>query len=221
MWNFFACVAALTLISCSSETTVSNSDVRSQTSKLAYTDPATPSGTLLKLKVDIQGDPARPTVVGATNLPRGTKLNVAIEDAKRSYASEFVDVVDGSFSIIPNARSDNLLPGKYEIVVSSPLVDVQPTDVRNKLGADYENLTGPDLREEAFGRVVHVRVSHGVQGIASPALIANRDHARIEEVRKFYEDECNRRETRQGRPTLTPKAKRIIASCVADFMSKT
>lgn len=175
--------------------------------------------TPLVIDVAIEGEPAAPVIRGETNLPDGTRLNVNVAQGDRYMADGADLTVDaGRFETAPlKLNGDSLTPGKYQIEIGSPLADIQPDAVRQIVGPSYENLSGPGLTEGRFGRTIEVSRPHVVPGARDKRAEQSRDEKRRAQVHAFYQRSCAETQTRHGLPTLTPKAKAIIAKCVRDF----
>jgi hypothetical protein len=98
----------------------------------------------LSLDLEKSAD-GRARILGKTNLPHGMALMLDLRGTTSKYfAQDKIDVVDGR--IVSSWFSDGGKPLRsdtYEIVVSSPLPDLQPPAVRAVIGRTGENLSGP------------------------------------------------------------------------------
>lgn len=104
-------------------------------------------------------------VIGTTDLPENTMLNISVDQEKGNYyTEEKVAVLNGSFSSKPFGPDGGLEYGPYTIQVTTIPSNEQPESVQDRFGPDGVNLVG-DL------------ISHGVQGAFVKA------EARIEVVR--------------------------------------
>lgn len=108
-------------------------------------------------------------ISGQTNLPDGTRLMLGLQRGPVVGGPEAV-VSDGAFSadVFPR-RGAPIPPGRYEVSVSTPLGDLQPDNVKNQLGSNYEALTGPLLRRDDLGRIIQYRGSVTIGGRANAA----------------------------------------------------
>src|SRR4051812_17251776 len=77
----------------------------------------------------------RPIVEGTTNLPDGTELMVTLSRKSSSYrAQDKFKVRGGQFrSAQFSNRGSPLMPGVYDLEISSPIAAFQPASVRGLL----------------------------------------------------------------------------------------
>ena len=99
------------------------------------------------LEADVSGS-LRPMVLGRTNLPSGTKLQVSLKPAypgctpNCAYAWPDTTVLDGKFEMGPFGGK----PGSYTIIVSTFMNSFSATGVQTLLGKRGEKMTGDAVR---------------------------------------------------------------------------
>ncbi|WP_192036301.1 hypothetical protein [Halomonas sp. YLGW01] len=91
-------------------------------------------------------------VTGRTNLPDRTRLLVELERSASGVSWQSrTEVRDGAFAVGPLGPGSGLVAGRYQIRVSMPVADVQPTPVKNRIGTRGEHLTGPLVARSPHG----------------------------------------------------------------------
>ena len=108
--------------------------------------PAQP-GREIDVEISLQIERSREggaRVLGETNLPHGMSLMLSLRHAGSSYfAQDKVEVVKGRIaSSWFTKKGQSLPPGTYQIEVSSPLPDLQPPEVKERIGKSGQNLVG-------------------------------------------------------------------------------
>lgn len=129
---------------------------------------------------------ARVRLSGMTNLPTGTHLMLSVEEkaqggfigqAKCSVAA------DGSFESETFGPSGGLPPGVYVADVVMPVPAVQPESVKNIIGGNGENLSGPLVENEPFGVTAVAKCEFTLGGAEAAHAQKQRVNARIQEYR--------------------------------------
>ena len=101
-----------------------------------------------------------PLLIGKTNLPDGTVIMTSVDNHK--YVDDYfldqdrVTVENGSFRSRPFGPEDGLPDGKYRASITMPVPDVQPASVREVIGNDGENLSGPLVKRGGTGVTVEL-----------------------------------------------------------------
>lgn len=95
-------------------------------------------------------------VIGTTNLPDATPLIISLHNRSRKYSGQSESVVNsGAFESKPFSESNRpLAPGSYEVQITTPMASLQPTSVRDIIGARGEKLTGPYVKDGIGGKSV-------------------------------------------------------------------
>ncbi|MBB3141191.1 hypothetical protein [Halomonas organivorans] len=99
----------------------------------------------------------RLVVESTTNLPDHTRLQVLVErEVSGVRWQERTTVSAGAFSAGPFGPGSGLPDGDYRITVNMPPAQVQPPEVRARLGEQGENLRGPlvEASRHGLGQVV-------------------------------------------------------------------
>jgi len=99
---------------------------------------------------------------GKTNLPKQTSLMVSLRYKDSNYydnsKSEVMDdgtFISEAFSNRENPPSYSMQHGKYVIEIMMPVLDLQPDEVRARIGKHGRNLTGEHVTEDyIFGKSV-------------------------------------------------------------------
>lgn len=143
MRTIFIWTAALCLASCerqdASEKQAAPTKPTNQQAKL--TGDVTRFGDLVKIR-------------GETNLPSDTELWFALErQGSRRYAAEGkLTVTDGRFESSPvSNRGNSFQKGKYILSIQTPLYDIQPAHIKERLGNQYSNFTGKLISDAKYG----------------------------------------------------------------------
>ena len=105
---------------------------------------------ILEPTVDIGG--GRPSIVIKTNLPDATSLQATLsqgDPGKQTYMAQAdTTIFQGSGSFGPFSKNNaRLPPGRYDLVISAPLSEVQPEPAREALGHDYRNYRSPAIKQ--------------------------------------------------------------------------
>lgn len=91
-------------------------------------------------------------VAGRTNLPDQTRLLVVLERQASGVSWQSrTEVQDGAFVAGPLGPGSGLVAGRYEIRVSMPAADVQPSAVKARIGTRGEHLMGPWVAHSPHG----------------------------------------------------------------------
>jgi hypothetical protein len=101
---------------------------------------------VVKFVAAARGEPRKPTIVGRTNLPAGTKLIISLEREASAYKAQAETTVgnDGCFSGGPFTQNrEPINPGDYTIDVLMPLSSGQPQPVQSIIGDRGQNIAGP------------------------------------------------------------------------------
>jgi len=117
-------------------------------------------GLNVDLSLEIErGADGQARILGKTNLPHGMALMLGLRGtASKYFAQDKVDVADGRIIFSWFSDGGKPLPsGTYEIEVSSPLPDLQPSAVRAVIGQTGENLLGP-IRTWMGSKMVEYKV---------------------------------------------------------------
>ncbi|RTR00517.1 hypothetical protein EKG36_15905 [Halomonas nitroreducens] len=96
-------------------------------------------------------------VEGTTNLPDSTRLQLLVERELSGVRwQERTEVEGGRFAAGPFGPGSGLPDGGYRITINMPAVSIQPPEVRARLGAQGEHLSGPLVEESrhGLGRVI-------------------------------------------------------------------
>ncbi|WP_168014954.1 hypothetical protein [Halomonas salinarum] len=91
-------------------------------------------------------------VMGQTNLPEETRLEVLLERRASGVNWQIrTQVRDGGFVVGPLGPGSGLVGGRYVIRVRMPVADVQPMAVKARIGERGEHLTGPLVTRSPHG----------------------------------------------------------------------
>jgi hypothetical protein len=139
---------------------------------------AAPSFAATPLELSVQVDPddgtGHPSFTGTTNLPDGTEMLLTLTRRSRPYMGQDRVVVHGGHfrSTHFADTGDAALAGRFELIVTGGLFDIQPASIKPFLGKDYANFSGPQLHHEAFGTVLEttIQVEIPSHGAAQAAL---------------------------------------------------
>jgi hypothetical protein len=104
------------------------------------------NGIAIEISLSIErGTDGRVRILGRTNLPNGMALMLDLRNAESKYfAQDQIKIVDGGLvSSWFSNQGRPLRSGAYDIEVSSPLPQFQSQIVRNIIGENGENLSGP------------------------------------------------------------------------------
>ena len=143
-------------------------------------------GVTLSLLPEITTD-GRVIVRGRTNLPVGTKLIVSVDESGPAalIGQAKCSVRNGGEYSTDAIGDGRLADGVYSVDVVMPLARVQPTEVRQSMGEQGENLHGPLVHEsEMGGKIVEAKTSLTVGGTG--AIQTQRQRA-VDEVKKYDE----------------------------------
>jgi hypothetical protein len=102
-----------------------------------------------RLEIERAGDPGHPIIVGRTNMPRGTKLNITLLRQASKYRAQSDALVDsrGCFEAGPFSQGNEPINGgKYQVNISTGVFDLQPAAVRAVLGDRGRNATGAAIQ---------------------------------------------------------------------------
>ncbi|MGM0912791.1 MAG: hypothetical protein ACQEXC_06110 [Pseudomonadota bacterium] len=98
------------------------------------------------------GSDRRLTVEGETNLPEATRLQVIVERELSGVRwRERVSVEAGGFEAGPLGPGSGLADGGYRVTVDVQEGSVQPRSVRDRLGEENEQLSGPLVQQSRHG----------------------------------------------------------------------
>ncbi len=98
------------------------------------------------------GSDRRLTVVGETNLPGETRLQVIVERELSGVRwRERVAVAEGGFVAGPFGPGSGLPDGGYRVTVDVQEGSVQPAAVQGRLGEENEHLSGPLVQQSPHG----------------------------------------------------------------------
>lgn len=158
---------------------------------------------------------------GQTNLPDGTRLMLGLQRGP-VFAGPEAQVAEGRFQadLVPS-RNGRTPPGDYELTITTPLGDLQPDEVRDQLGRNYEALTGPLLREGVAGRTVSYSQHVNIGGRASASADREARRAAYQESVAFAERSCRdlpNEVERLTRGRMTPERRaRSVRECLRDM----
>lgn len=139
------------------------------------------------------GDPARPEVIGVTNMPEGTVFMVSLSREEIGFAAgDKVSVSGGRFhhpAITKNGAA--LPPGAYDLSVGTPNAALQPPNVQEVVGKDYSNVAGPLVVDPyGYGPSVTFEGIHKVPGRMSPQELRQEQERRYREIQQWAEKSC-------------------------------
>lgn len=170
-------------------------------------------------------DAGRIIVVGETNLPDGADLMITVSRKESSYSGQDkTKVVNGKFRAGPfTNRGQPLMPGKYLVRVSGPGSGVQPAGVRDAVGKEYSNFSGPALKKTQFGVLPEVQVVAVVTGPVDAKADAAARIQKTGEVWAWRKEQCMKLADTAGalsgtRPTSAQRQK-ITRDCLAEVES--
>lgn len=110
-------------------------------------DPLVPS---INLSITVTED-RHAIILGNTNLPEGTLLNITVKEENGNYSEQNqVTVVNGNFQSVQFGPDGGLDVGSYSVEVLTPASNEQPESVRARFGPEGVNLVG-DLVVQADG----------------------------------------------------------------------
>jgi hypothetical protein len=192
-------------------------DRASQGTPSASFSPSSPKPLILVVTTTPLAHGARLT--GRTNLPDGTELMTSL-GRYSVLAGDKVSVVGGGFTqdLFPNDGKP-IPPGDYDVEVSSPLGDIQPTAVKAQLGSEYESLTGPLVVKGEIGRIIDYQSKIRSEGPPSPAADraarkkAYRDHVALSE--RLCRSNPDTVEGLTGVPLSPQRRSEIVRRCLA------
>lgn len=173
------------------------------------------------LKTTIE-NPARPVVVGQTNLPDGTKLMLTISRKESRFEAQAKVTVDkGAFrSEQFSQKGADLNPGKYTLEIVMPVSQMQPGEVRMVIGNEGEKLSGPMVEKGVIGRTVRY-VTTFKSGGPSSAQADRAARAREKSDRERWIDESCQDIAQRTVPGTNVAGRRVaMAKCVADVKGK-
>ena len=100
-------------------------------------------------------------VSGNTSLPDGMKLMISLRaDGGEYYAQDKVQVASGFYkSAAFSDEGRGLLSGDYRVSISSPLMDLQPASVKEKLGSSGSGISEDIRQRSSFGDSYTVKYS--------------------------------------------------------------
>lgn len=104
---------------------------------------------------------------GTTNLPEWTNLSLSVEERMENGfrgQSQCSVADDGSFESEAFGPSDGLKDGLYVAKVVMPIPRVQPDDVKEIIGVDGENLSGPLVEKGSFGVTLSTKKKFTIGG---------------------------------------------------------
>jgi len=88
-------------------------------------------------------DPMRPIFIGKTNLPDGMELMLTVTKPGVTFSQDKVTVVNGGFTSSQfSASGGKYSPGRYDLVVSMGMAELQPASVRAVIGERGEKMRG-------------------------------------------------------------------------------
>jgi len=139
----------------------------------------------------------RPLVVGITNLPDNSALMITLSRKRSSYSGQQkVNVANGAFQAGPFAQGEqDLLPGDYDLQISTPITMFQPNNVQAAFGPNGARLRG-DLVTEAptpfdEDRVVQYETNVLVTGATSDASDAKAREQERQNLEKWWASSCD------------------------------
>ncbi|HTD06249.1 hypothetical protein [Undibacterium sp.] len=142
-----------------------------------------------------QGDAAKPTIVGTTNLPSGTELIVSVIHKDRAYKAQSQAVVDanGAFTAGPYSdKGTSFAPGKYQIQVLMPVSVGQPSPVTSVIGSRGQNISGPYVQNgpSGLGKIVEFTTTFIVTGAANKSDDAQAKKKAQTDDQVYFERNC-------------------------------
>jgi len=116
-----------------------------------------------RMKVEIDR-PARPLVVGETNLPDGTEMLITIRRSDRRMMGQGkATVIRGRFQAGRfSLQGADYLAGAYTVEAYAPATQEDPR-VKRALGAGNEKLSGPLVKDDGYGKAVQQIASFEVR----------------------------------------------------------
>jgi hypothetical protein len=136
-------------------------------------------------------------VEGRTNLPGDTELMLSVQRGP-VLGGDKEAVKGGRFQEDIYPKQGQPIPsGTYEVEVRTPLGDLQPPNVKEQLGSNYEALSGPLLvkSEVSGGRIIDYTAKVNISG--APTL------AQTSKLAKRLTANTRRIPGRHATPTLT------------------
>lgn len=145
------------------------------------------------IQIALEGDNARPVIVGTTNLPKGTKILLTVTRPASQFMAQGKAVVSGvgvfrspRFS----QRGQPLNSGEYTVEVTMPVASVQPREVQAVIGKRGENLSGKLVEDGLVGIVVSYKTSFIVEGAVSKEKDAASRKEANTMLRRWAEQSC-------------------------------
>jgi hypothetical protein len=131
-------------------------------------------------------------VEGRTNLPDGTQLMLRLQRGP-VFGGDKEFVQNGRFQEDIYPKDGKPIPsGSYDVEVSTPLGDIQPANIKEQLGSDYEALTGPFLvkDEVSGGRIIDYTTKAHIGGAVDPRADEEARKAAYREHEAYSEKAC-------------------------------
>lgn len=117
------------------------------------------------LEVSVE-DPYRPVFIGKTNLPDGMELMLTVTKPGVTFAQDKVTVVNGGFTSSQfSASGKKYSPGRYELVVSMAMAELQPASVRAVIGERGEKMRGEFVGRGVLDELLFEWVGEGPLGV--------------------------------------------------------
>lgn len=132
----------------------------------------------------------RVRIGGSTNLPTGTRLMLSVEELAHGGfhgQSKCSVLAGGSIESEPFGPVTGLKDGKYSAEVLMPIPRVQPDHVKQIIGADGENLSGPLVDTGSLGASLSAEKEFTIGGVLAASHQKERGDARSQVYRDWLQ----------------------------------
>lgn len=130
----------------------------------------------VNLGLEIVENQGKVVFLGETNLPNGTEIMVTLSNNSGFTAQDKTSVQSGSFESGPFSDKGNSLSGNYNVKISTPTANVQPSSVKDIIGENGINLTGSLIKSDAtFGKRVEYNETFSVGSASSTSTEPTED----------------------------------------------
>lgn len=165
----------------------------------------------------------RVIVTGKTNLPDGTEFLVTISDEAIAYdAQDHAVVKNGEFLAGPLGADSGLLAGKYLIEILMPIPSTQIEAVQLVVGNEGQYLTGPLVKDSAWGgKVVEYSFSYSIGTDTEIERVVSEHNKLVSDIRSSIDRLLvNGRSMEQFRSSENLNDRKICGEMMRDNQAK-